>query len=341
MSWTKPATQEPKQVTKAAAVFGLNGVASELVERLKSGAHSARGTKAPETVRAMRKQMLGFERWCAPSGLVCLPAGSNTVVEYVDHLAAIPGRKAGGIRQAVWAISAMHRLGDLPDPTKAEIVRQALQRMARALGDRPKQAAPFTASLVERVMERPCTRPIDKRDRALLLVMRDLLARRSEAVALDMADVSFDPDGSGIATIGRSKTDQTGQGVDLYLTPPAVAQLRQWTTAAKIDDGPIFRSIGKSGRLGGRLQASEVPRIIRQLAERAGVPAEKVARLSGHSCRVGQAQDLVAGGADVLDLMGAGRWKSPAMPGRYTSKIDAKRGIVAQQYNRRAAVGRD
>ncbi len=316
------------------------GLSPAVIEALQQGAYSARGTKAPETVRAMRKGMVAFERWCAPLGLSCLPAASAAIVAYVDDLTAIPGRKAAGIRQAVWAVSAMHRLGDLPDPTKAEVVRQALQRMARTLGDRPRQAGPVTASMVERITERPASRPIEKRDLALLLVMRDLLARRSEAVALDLEDVSFDPDGSGIATIGRSKTDQTGQGADLYLTPPSVDALRAWTEAAGITEGAIFRAIGKAGRLGDRLQASEVPRLIRQLAQRAGVPAEKVARLSGHSCRVGQAQDLVAGGADVLDLMGAGRWKSPQMPGRYTSKIEAKRGVVAQQYNRRASIGR-
>ncbi len=74
---------------------------------------------------------------------------------------------------------------------------------------------------------------------ALLLVMRDLLARRSEAVAVDVADISYDLDGSGTVMIRRSKTDQTGDGRELYLSPPAVAQLRYWLDAAGLIEGPL------------------------------------------------------------------------------------------------------
>ncbi len=52
--------------------------------------------------------------------------------------------------------------------------------------------------------------------------------------------------------------------------------------------------------------------------------------MSGHSCRVGMAQDLVASGADMAGVMQAGRWKSPQMPARYSARLEAKRGAVAQ-----------
>jgi hypothetical protein len=57
--------------------------------------------------------------------------------------------------------------------------------------------------------------------------------------------------------------------------------------------------------------------------------------MSGHSCRVGMAQDLVEFGADLPGLMQAGRWKSPQMPARYYEGLAAKRGAVAQMYERR------
>ena len=95
-------------------------------------------------------------------------------------------------------------------------------------------------------------------------------------------------------------------------------------------EGPLFRSVSKGGVLGERLQAAEVARIVKRLARKAGLPEATVARLSGHSCRVGMAQDLVAAGADVAGLMQAGRWKSMQMPARYSERLDAKRGVVAQ-----------
>jgi hypothetical protein len=47
------------------------------------------------------------------------------------------------------------------------------------------------------------------------------------------------------------------------------------------------------------------------------------------------AQDLVEFGADLPGLMQAGRWKSPQMPARYSEGLAAKRGAVAQMYERR------
>jgi integrase len=257
------------------------------------------------------------------------------VTVYVDELAT-SGRKAAGIKQVTWAIGAMHRLGSLPDPTKAEMVRQALKRMSRDLGTRQQQAAPVRAYEVRRILETAGTRPIDQRDIALLLVMRDLLARRSKVVALDAEDISYDQDGSGIALIRRSKIDQDGQGAELYLSPNAVAHLRRWLTTAGITEGPIFRAVDKGDRLGERLQPAEVARIIKRLGLRAGLAVE---RISGHSCRVGMAQDLVAFGADVAGLMQAGRWKSVQMPARYSSRLTAKHGVVAQMQDKLNPVG--
>jgi hypothetical protein len=52
----------------------------------------------------------------------------------------------------------------------------------------------------------------------LLLVMRDLLARRSEAVALTVEQLAFAEDGSATALIARSKTDQEGAGAVRWLS---------------------------------------------------------------------------------------------------------------------------
>jgi hypothetical protein len=51
------------------------------------------------------------------------------------------------------------------------------------------------------------------------------------------------------------------------------------------------------------------------------------------------AQDLVAAGFDVVAIMQAGRWRSPEMVARYTERLHAGRGAVAQ-YHRRLAVRR-
>ena len=141
------------------------------------------------------------------------------------------------------------------------------------------------------------------------------------------------PDGASTALIRRSKTDQTGVGEVRWLSPQTVAQLRRWLKAARIDAGPVFRPVNKAGVVGAKaLEGGEVPRILKRLARQAGLDP---ATISGHSARVGMAQDLVAGGADLVAVMQAGRWRSPTMPARYAERLLAKRGAVAGYYGRR------
>ncbi|WP_044438127.1 tyrosine-type recombinase/integrase, partial [Skermanella aerolata] len=72
------------------------------------------------------------------------------------------------------------------------------------------------------------------------------------------------------------------------------------------------------------------PVILKRLGTEAGLDPEAVAGLSGHSTRVGAAQDLRRSGASVLDLQAEGGWRDPRMPGRYTARIDAAHGAMAR-----------
>ena len=84
------------------------------------------------------------------------------------------------------------------------------------------------------------------------------------------------------------------------------------------------------GRLGGRLDPSRVPRIFKQMARRPGLPPAVVEGLSGHSARVGAAQDMIAAGIELPAILQAGRWKSTAMVNRYGERLLARRSGAAQ-----------
>jgi site-specific recombinase XerD len=111
-----------------------------------------------------------------------------------------------------------------------------------------------------------------------------------------------------------------------------VTTLRRWLDSAGIVEGALFRSVNKAGGVGGRLPAGEVPRLLRRVAKLAGLDP---AGVSGHSARVGMAQDLAASGAELPAIMTAGRWRSPTMPARYAERTLAGRGAVARFYEGR------
>jgi len=63
----------------------------------------------------------------------------------------------------------------------------------------------------------------------------------------------------------------------------------------------------------------------------AGLTPEQVARISGHSSRVGAAQDMAASDRiEMPAIMQAGGWKSPQMVARYTQRQAACRSGAAK-----------
>ena len=126
-----------------------------------------------------------------------------------------------------------------------------------------------------------------------------------------------------------SKADPEGRGATAYVARDSMALLREWLERSGVREGRLFRSLCR-GVVGERLDASQVPRIFKAMAERAGVPEEVVEHISGHSTRVGAAQDMVAGGIGMPAIQNAGRWKTTAMVNRYGERLLARRSGAAQ-----------
>jgi integrase len=75
------------------------------------------------------------------------------------------------------------------------------------------------------------------RERPMLCVAYETLARRGELVALEMRDIDFCPDGAGQALIRSGKTDAEAQGRVAYLSRETVRWLRVWMEHAGIEEG--------------------------------------------------------------------------------------------------------
>lgn len=291
-------------------------------------AERAHGAYAPNSERALRSDVASFSGWCADRMLPCLPATSSTVAAYIDALGE--AKAPATIRRAVSSIATFHRAAQLASPTEAIEVKLALKRLHRAKGRAQAQAAPMTRNLVERMLTAAGTGPAALRNRALVALAYDTLARRSEIVALDRADLETSPAGDGTVTVRRSKTDQEGAGMVRYLAADTMREVAAWLAASGITEGSLFRSVGKSGAIGGSLDAGDVARIFKRLALAAGLTTEEAARVSGHSSRVGAAQDMVRYGVELPAVMQAGGWRTPQMVAQYTRRLDARRSGSAK-----------
>jgi hypothetical protein len=78
------------------------------------------------------------------------------------------------------------------------------------------------------------------------------------------------------------------------------------------------------------LTAQNVTAILQKVGKWIGLEKEECEKLSGHSARVGAAQDLLALNIDMASVMQAGRWKDTRMPMRYGEKVLASRGGMAR-----------
>ncbi|WP_420636161.1 site-specific integrase [Candidatus Palauibacter sp.] len=288
------------------------------------------GYLSGNTVRALRADLERFAAWCAERGLSPLPARAATVVAYVEAMESV--RAPATVRRYVSSIAAVHKAAGKRSPAEHATVRRALSRMRRRKGSRQEQVEGLTWALRRRLIEvvGGGERLIDIRNRAILAVAYDAMLRRSELVALQVGDVTMDRGGSASLLVRRAKTDPEGGGAVLYLHRDSVRMLKEWLGASGIGEGPLFRSMRKDGSVGGALHGSQVPRIYKAMAERAGLPAKVVRRLSGHSPRVGAAQDMIASGIGIAAIMQAGRWRSPRMVQRYGERLLAKRNGAAQ-----------
>lgn len=65
-----------------------------------------------------------------------------------------------------------------------------------------------------------------------------------------------------------------------------------------------------------------VNRILKEAALRAGLPAETIEGLSGHSMRVGAAQDMIVSGHGILPIKRAGGWRTANVVSRYVENAD-------------------
>lgn len=216
-----------------------------------------------------------------------MPATPQAVALYLAELAG--KRKVATVRRRVVAIAQHHKLLGFPSPTADPIVREILKGIERTHGIAAHRKTALTAELLKDVLHRLDTSLRGRRDRALLLLTFAGGFRRSEVVALDVADVRFEKRGA-VVTLRRSKTDQVGAGREVaipQLRTEAICPvhaLREWLQVAGISAGPIFRTFSIRGALQeNRIDGRDVARLVQRLAGRARLKGD----FAAHSLRAG------------------------------------------------------
>ncbi|MFA4473734.1 tyrosine-type recombinase/integrase [Xanthomonas perforans] len=305
---------------------------------------------ADNSRKAIRSDWRHWVAFCAQRDRVCMPVQLDDLVEFVNSLIAA-GYKRATLEHLLFTLKLSSRLWSCTCPTETPQFRWYWQQQCREqLTARKHQAAALNFETVDHVVGAATTVPglaglLELRDLVYVSMSYDLLGRASEMVRLRWSDVRFDADvdGGATCTISRSKTDQEGAGVALYLSPRSADLLHTWQTqrllaadylwpAARLEylhnpyvfhrlprhklfePGPAAEA--KRLRWDAHLSVREADRIIKRAAGD---------QYSAHSARVGAAQDMTRAGMHLPAIMQQGRWATPTMPARYAENELATR----------------
>jgi site-specific recombinase XerD len=261
---------------------------------------------APATIRAYKANFEVFIRYCDENNVTALPAQPETISQFIRKIS--DGHlKSSSIKIALASIAAIHSLNALHNPTQHPDVKIEMRRMYRTLGRYAKQAYGINKDLLDKMILSTDRSLQGLRDKAILLVAYDSLCRRSELVALEYIDILI-TDGNIKLKLRKSKTDPLATGRWLYLSKNTQHTLREWLNASSVKSGRLFRGLSANGKIKDSLNSAQIGRIYKKLARKSGVDAVTVKNISGHSTRVGAAQDLLLSGATLPIIMNRGRW---------------------------------
>ncbi len=298
---------------------GSNSPARFITQDVRAFASAA---KSANTLRAYRQAMRKLSAWCATHGIPGFPVPSEIAAAYLTACAQA-GMKPSSLNVALAAIRHYHLDAGLDDPTDHPGLRNVLRGIRRTVGTAPEQKQPVTAERMSAMLAHLGTGTRDLRDRALLLLGMAGALRRSELVALDIADLSETAHGLDMR-IRRSKGDQEGHGHTIAIphgeSLRPVQAVRDWIAGAGIAQGPLFRPLTRSGAVrDGRLSAQSVALIVKQRALKAGLDQ---AAFSGHSLRAGFVTSAADRGADINRIMDQTRHADPRTVWAYIRRSD-------------------
>jgi len=260
-----------------------------------------------------------------------LPATAQSVANYLATYAST--LSVSTLRRRLAALAQWHREHGFADPTTALIVKKALKGIKTLHPTETKQAEPLQLTAIAKIADW-LTAAITaaegrgdtgaalrhRRDKAMLLLGFWRGFRGDELIHLNAQHIKMIPGRGMTCFLAHTKGDRQNAGTT-YRVPalsrwcPVSATL-DWTTAAKITEGPLFRGVNRWGDLASSpFHRSSVVPLLRRLFTRAGLASPET--YSGHSLRRGFAGWANANGWDIKALMEYVGWKDVQSAMRY------------------------
>ena len=289
---------------------------SHLYKSIEDVLSKLQGAYAPNTLMSYYADARTFVDWCDERNVEPFPIASETLSAYIEHLQV--NSAYSSIRRRVSSLRRLNKLLGFKDQTRTEEVYLAVRRLKRSKCLEQRQAVGINHNILIKMIAAQPDTLAGTRNRALLSLGYDFLARRSELIAIRRDDLKFTPDGALKGMIRKSKTDQYGKGRLVFGSERSTKLVRKWLRMKPEEIQPVFCAINH-----GRCEDRAIcDRNVNDIIKRSVVKIKRCERpsdleVSGHSLRVGAAQDLLIKGYDLAAIMRAGGWTDPSTVSRY------------------------
>jgi integrase len=260
-----------------------------------------------------------------------LPATPDSVARYLaEHATQFANNT---LRQRLAALAYWHREHGFVDPTRAPFVRKVLKGIQTLHPSVEKQAEPLqltrlaqvdswlgTAIAAARDRDDRADELRHRRDRSLILLGFWRGFRGDELIRVQVEHLRLVPGEGMTCFLPRSKADRQALGATYNV--PALSRLcpvtatADWTIAAGLTEGPLFRGVDRWGRVSDApLHPNSLIPLLRRLLTAAGLPDAE--DYSSHSLRRGFAGWANTNGWDVKALMEYVGWRDVQSAMRY------------------------
>jgi len=312
----------PRVEAEQLSLFDLG---PDMAKIRRAAASLKRQTRAAATLVSYDCDWRSFECWCVSVGRRAMPADGETVTLYVASRLE-EGLRASTVQRAVAAVAYRHKVAGEAVPDRME-ARAVLNGARRQRLEQPVQRAALAVEDLRKICRRLMRHrtAAAARDRALLVLGFATGLRRSNLVALDLADLRFVPRRGVAVMVRRSKTDQEGRGQVIGVfrgkreeTCP-VRALRSWLAFRGEADGPLFTRVRVGGPTLSRLNPDTVNQLVK--ASVASVGLDPVA-YGAHSLRAGFVTEAHNEGSGTLAIMERTGHRSVEMVRRYLRNSD-------------------
>jgi len=187
------------------------------------------------------------------------------------------------------------------NPCRNKSILVLLQKLTKKYGGSKPSGKAITKDILDDMLDTCRSTLKDIRDKALLLfAWASGGRRRSEVASADIKDLTKTEYGDFVYNIPESKTDQEGKGHPVPVKGRAARALNDWLKASGINEGALFRSIKKGGKIVGALSPLDVNRIVKNRLKKAGYDEQ---HFGAHSLRSGFVTEAGRRGKNLGDVM--------------------------------------